>query len=46
MHCQNCWGAAWSFRGELLLIGGAHRDNSAGSYLFDSRMFALNNTTC
>ena len=99
MLCQNCWGAAWSFRGELLLIGGAHRslslslslslsppsllpsppppslapapsclslpnpvpnpllftrtlchflrtvcacrDNSAGSYLFDSRMFTL-----
>jgi N-acetylneuraminic acid mutarotase len=41
MRNWQCWGAAWSYQGELLLIGGAHRDTSAGAYLFDSRMFAL-----
>ena len=38
---EQCWGAAWSYGGQLLAIGGAHRDQSAGAYFFDNRVFAL-----
>ena len=40
MPTEQCWGAAWSYDGRLLAIGGAHRDRSAGTYLFDNRIFA------
>ena len=35
------WGGACSLGGRLLLVGGAHRSQAAGSYVFDNRTLAL-----
>ena len=42
LPCEQSWGAAFSFRGRLLVVAGAHMDPRAdGSPVFDDRVFAL-----
>ena len=41
MPCEQNWGAACSLGGRLLVIAGAHRSQSAGAYVFDTRVLAL-----
>jgi hypothetical protein len=41
MPFEQNWGAACSLAGRLLLIAGAHRSESAGTYVFDNRVLAL-----
>ena len=38
------WGGACSLGGRLLLVGGAHRSQAAGAYVFDNRTLALRET--
>ena len=39
---EQAWGAAASFNGRLLAIGGANWSESHKTFIFDDRVFALN----
>ncbi len=42
LPCEQSWGAAYSFEGRLLVVGGAHMDPRADDTpVFDDRVFAL-----
>ena len=42
LPCEQSWGAAWSYQGRLLVVGGAHYDpRPDGTPVFDDRVFGL-----